>query len=224
LALAPTSGDVLVLAFANTGPVDGPTAVKQVSYITSISEVGVTWKLAFRRVMSVASSEVWVGEVGSGASTAITVDLNGAIVGEAIADVCEYSGVSTVVDKTASTYGGSVMHTKTGTTAQLTYPVELEIGAIGSSGEVAVQGDYPSTNPTNGFTLLDGTYINFPSPTTGPWVASLAYLEKIATTGGTASSGTTAGRTNYAGIMVSFPACSEISVCSTSTNPTSTST
>ena len=85
---------------------------------------------------------------------------------------------------------GSSTHTVTGTTATTTQAKELWIGGI------TVEASASQTTPTNGFTLLDGA-------TTGV-STSVAYLENIVSTTGTASSGTTISSNSYVGCIATF--------------------
>ena len=145
--------------------------------ISSITESGVTWTLQSSK-SSLQSGyyydvEIWAGVVGSGASTSITIAISGVADNGAYADVCEYSGVltSNFLDQIAINAGTGTTAT-TGTTSTTTQANELWIGAIISS-----NGGF--TPAENGFSLLTSVGENE------------AYLQKIVTTTGTASTGLT---------------------------------
>jgi len=195
LADSPTEGNLLILAFG--GYSASPTII-----ISSISQTGVSWSIQRTCTWSYRRVEIWAGVVGSGAGTTITITLSKSISnGIAIADVCEYSGLATsdFKDQTAYGYGGSQTTTSTGTTETTTQADELWVGAIFAEGTSSVA----QSNPTNGFSLLDGANEGY---TYGG--ASLAYLEKIVSSTGQASSGTTlANKPNYyVGCIVTFKA------------------
>jgi hypothetical protein len=153
--------------------------------VSSITQTGVAWTLQTAKSVVLAAnysldSEIWLGIVGAGASTSISITLSGSLAFLAIADICEYSGVLTsgMLDKTASNSGFGASNTSsTGQTATTTQDSELEVGSmlVGYGGQTAPI--------LNSFTLLDGNYLNN--------AASLAYLEKIVTITGTAETGTT---------------------------------
>ena len=44
--------------------------------------------------MTLGDVEIWLGTVGSGASTSVSITLSGAANGGAVADICEYSGIA----------------------------------------------------------------------------------------------------------------------------------
>ena len=188
MASTPTSGNLLI---ACIGSLDSNPSYDSVS---SISEGGVTWtKQIQEQAESYIDSEIWVGVVGSGASVSITINLASTPNYGAVADVCEYSGLATsgFLDKTA-TNGGSSTSPSTGTTAATSQANELWIGCT-------TLNYYGQSTPTNGFTLLDGAAFGTDM--------SLAYLENIVTSTGTASSGTAGGGSNWwAGCIATFSA------------------
>jgi hypothetical protein len=192
LTSTPISGDVIVLTFGDYYML-GSVVVK----ISSISQTGVTWAKVINSTFNDGGwgdSEIWFGVVGSGASKNVTLTLSGSPT-SAVADACEYSGVATsnYVDKTAINSGDGTP-SDTGTTATTTQANELWIGSI------AVASDTTQSNPTNGFTLLDGNYYG---------LVSEAYLEKIVPATGTADSGTTLDMNNaWAGCIATFKAAS----------------
>jgi hypothetical protein len=169
LASTPTYGDVLIATISAYGPA---RALDDLENVSSITETGVTWTQQVQWVPDPQSPYfnpnvnnpyvgIWLGKVASGASPDIVINLHAAA-WEAIADVCEYSGVSTTLDRTATARNFDY-YTSTGTTYWTWYSQELWIGAIAAYG-------VSQTNPTNGFTLLDGaTYGS----------SSIAYLERM---------------------------------------------
>ena len=188
MASTPTSGNVLIATIG--------TKSSSVITVSSVTQTGVTWSYVTSKTYSLYTldSEIWFGVVGSGASTSITVTLSGTAGNGAVADVCEYSGLATsdYLDKTASASGSSTS-TSTGTTATTTQANELWLGAITVGGL-----SDPQSSPTNGFSMLDGNAY---------FVTSLAYLEKIVSSTGTANSHTTlAGEGGYAGCIATFKA------------------
>ncbi len=200
LQQAPVNGNLLILCFAG----QGSTAVP---YITGISQTNVTW--TSQEVCPDSNiyqdTEIWVGVVSASAGTVITITVaggTGGMYGE-IADVCEWSGLSTsgFLDKTGYNNGAENTATGTGTTVTTTQASELWIGCTGGVGTSGA--DPTQTNPTNGFTLLDGVKV----ATSGADYSSLAYLYQIVSSTGTANSGTTiAGTTYWTGCIATFKA------------------
>jgi hypothetical protein len=187
LANTPTNGNILVCCIAHNN--DGT------EHVTGITQTNVVWtEQKSNEVGGLVSAYIWYGIVSAGASTTVTITFS-ANPYAAVADICEYSGMLTTgfLDKTASASGGSNTAVVTGTTATTTQAVELWIG-IGSLNWMA------QTTPQNGFTLLDGA----------AGTSSCAYLEKIVSSTGTASSGTTGADANYwAGCMATFKGTTE---------------
>lgn len=151
--------------------------------VNSISQGGVTWTKQVEQTWAYypacVNGEIWVGVVTSlSASKNITVNLSagGGTVGK-VADICEYSGlaISGYLDKTASNFGSG--GTDTGTTATTTQNNELWVGGVCWAGANGTQ-----STPQNGFTLIDGALYNY---------NSTAFLEKIVSSIGAATSGTT---------------------------------
>jgi hypothetical protein len=177
LSSTPTNGNLLIAVIG----------IRTINInVSSIAQTGVTWtKQVSKNNWDEGQNldvEIWAGVVGSGASTNITITLSGSA-SNAVADVCEYSGLPTsgFLDKTATNKGLSA-YPDTGTTATTSWADELWIGATNTQG-----GD--QSNPTNGFTLLDGI--------TYAYALSVGYLEKIVSSTGTANSGTTTPAGNY---------------------------
>jgi hypothetical protein len=191
LGAAPTSGNVLIAVY---GAVVNPATT-----VSSITQTGVTWtQKTVKLHNNYYESEIWLGVVGAGASTSVTLSLSGSIPATyaVVADICEYYGVATTTDKTATNGGGSV-YPDTGTTANTTQATELWIGGT-------VLSSYTQSTPTNGFTLLDGALTGY---------TSTAYLEKIASAIGTANSGTTgAASGQWSGCIATFKALTAVSV------------
>ena len=168
----PTNGDLLI---ATIGIRQGHPDIS----VSNISESGVIWTVQVREddwYDYSQISEIWAGVVGTSASASVTINLSGSIYSGhyAIADICEYSGLATsdFLDRNAtSSYS---YPPTTGTTTTTTQANELWVGITISYGD-------SQTSPTNGFTLLDGNYI---------YMISVAYLEKIVSSTGTANSGT----------------------------------
>lgn len=178
LQQAPVSGNLLILNFNGGASGANPT-------ISGITQTNVAWSVAIAEDSGVApDSEIWKGAVSASAGTVITVTVAGGT-GTwyyELADVCEWSGLSGVVDKTAVNAGGTSSATSTGTTAATTQTVELWIGAISAS----FSSSQAQSAPTNSFTLLDGADKSL----AGQHV-STGYLYYVASSTGTASSGTT---------------------------------
>jgi len=194
----PTSGTALVAAI-------GTISSTNLAYrtVSSITETGVTWTKQANQTENGndwGNAEIWFGVVGAGASVNITVNLSGTADIGAVADVRGYSGVATssFLDKYATNSGVSTQ-TDTGTTATTTGSNDLYVGAV-----VAFT-NANQTTPTNSFSLIDGAIYSSYS--------SLAYLEKIVNTTGTANSGTTIpGAWGWAGCIVAFTAAPSYSI------------
>lgn len=199
LSQTPQIGDVLV---AVIGLFWGSTPG-----IMGVTQSGVTWSRPifptyFDGYATSGIACIWIGVVNS-ATASVNVSVSFMDQGSGspfcIADICEYSGVETVnyIDQTARGAFGNETSTSavTGTTDQTTQANELWIGAI----SVMHSGWNPASqsNPTNGFTLLDGSG--------GDGGGSLSFLEKIVNSTGTASSGTTLSTSApYGGIIVTL--------------------
>jgi hypothetical protein len=187
LAQTPTQGNTLI-AVIGTNQTGGSENV------SSITQTGVTWSLVVPDDQVVAN-EIWMGAVGSGASTSVSVTLAQSVYA-AVADICEWSGIaSNPVDKTATNNGTNSTQTDTGTTATTTQANELLIGMVGVYGQA-------QSSPTNSFTMLDGVYLNV----TGG--ISVSYLYKIVSSTGMANSGTTIASSSPAweGCIATFKA------------------
>jgi len=169
LSSAPGNGDTLVAVIGTDSNSGGVS-----TSVNSISETGATWTRAVSKFNgSYMTVEIWYALNVSSASQSITVNLSGSP-GWAVADICEYSGIltSSALDVVASN-SGSGYTTDTGSTITTSQGIELWVGG---TDEYAVS----QSNPTHGFVVLDGTLNR----------DSLAYLENIVTSTGTANSGT----------------------------------
>ena len=190
----PVEGNIIILVHG--GYDSGSNKV-----ISSVVQTNVTWSQAKGNSQYRSSNgwyidvEIWIGIVGASASKNIVVTTT-AITEYIAGDACEYSGVKTIspLDKTASNGGQAVTAADVGTTATTTQANELWIGAaaVGSSGG----SDGNLSNPTNGFTLLDGA-MGYP--------LTVGYFEKIVTAKGTANTSATIAASNtYAGCIATF--------------------
>ena len=209
LTSAPTSGNSLI-AVIGTYDNSASSAIT----VSSITQTGVTWS---RQTSEVYGSgifspyynvEIWLGVVGSGAVTSVSISLSGS--SREVVDICEYSGIAaSPIDKTAVSTGSSISGS-TGTTTTTAQAQELWIGgiAVGGSTSSGVSQSYA----TSGFTLLDGASYGSSSPYT-----STAFLEKIVSITGTANSGTTIGSSNrWVGCIATFKATYNIYTTTTS--------
>lgn len=197
LTQTPANGNLLILDFMGSANGNNPE-------LTNVSQTGVTWSQVV--TPDSGSTSIWMGTVGSSASTVMTLTIASGSGGDLIelVDVCEWSGLSGVVDRTASNAGGSGTALDTGTTSATSQANELFVGltrgAVVTSGQSAAQ-----SSPTNGFTLLDGSNVADGSGNN----ASLGYLYKIVSAEGTANSGTTAANNVWwTGCIATFKATS----------------
>lgn len=144
MASNPTNGNLLVAAISTDGYPDD-------CRVTSITQTNVAWTRAIA-LYDTVNREVWYGVVSASATTGITVALNNTAIYGAVANVCEWSGLTTAspVDKTATfPFTNPTIAPGTGTTAATTQNDELCVGDIIST--------ETESAPTNSFTLLDGT-------------------------------------------------------------------
>jgi hypothetical protein len=217
---SPSSGDVMILTFGSE--------YFGSSYVTvsSISESGVTWasegnpqaQEEYDPNLNHVDSEVWIGIVGSSASTSITVTISSSTVNNVVANAVEWSGVATssFFDKNSAAGQASGTSCATGTTATTSQASELWIGSV-SAGDVGSA--LTQSTPTNSFTLLDGSSVG-----TSDYVSN-AYLYYIASSTGTASSGTTFGTTaTGAGCIATFKASGGTTYSMTVTSSPNTGT
>jgi hypothetical protein len=187
MTLTPTSGNWLIATIGTRG---NGAAVS----ISGITQTGVTWNQSVDTTSGWQDLAIWSGIVSTGASTSITVSLSGNAANGGVADVCEYSGISSSpVDKTA-TNSSAGPYIDTGTTATTSQANELWIGTTFCEGGVSPP--YHSWNPTNGFIMFDGA---------GYQQVNVAYLEKFVTSTGTANSGITGdSASGLLGCIVTF--------------------
>jgi hypothetical protein len=158
LANKPTNGNLLVACISiRDSSVDfvGTTVI-------NITQPGVIWTLAGINNQENSPGfcnqdvEVWTGQVKASASASLTVNFSRAIAGTtpaAVIDCCEFKGASNVVEQTGSNFNVSSSTGDTGTTPKTVSPVQLFIGAISFQPTSITN---TQTNPTNGFTLLNG--------------------------------------------------------------------
>ena len=199
LSQTPAQGDVLI-ATITANRIDATV------YVSSITQAGVTWSAAYAYDPTGPSligylTEIWVGVVGSGASTSISVAFNNNQFVAAVVDVCEFSGIaSNQVDQVGYTFNTVGTVTNTGTTPTTTQPYELWIGCTASS-------IYAQSSPTNGFTLLDGALYT----ASNGYTQSTGFLYKIVNSTGAANTGTTlSGSYNWQGCIATFEASSPL--------------
>jgi hypothetical protein len=195
MSSAPTNGNSLVLTIVTVG-------TSLYITVTSISQTGATWNSQVSNQQYVSSyyryTEIWLASNVQSAGTVITISLNvdpqsygGA---KPVANVCEYSGISnsSPLDKSA-TAQGTATSLATGTTVATTQANEVWVGSINDHSAGS------QSNPTNGFTLLDGA--------NGGGNINNAYLEKIVSSTGTANSETYDYGTNgWVGAIATFKA------------------
>jgi hypothetical protein len=170
--------------------------VSQSSTVSAITQTGVTWAKQVGNTHTFSSSyyfdaEIWLGVVGSGASTSITVTFSADTEGAA-ANVCEYSGLQSAgyLDRTASAWAESTTP-NTGTTTTTSDDAELWIGCTSVGNTV-------TASATNGFTRLDGALVN-------GWCSN-SFYEKIVSTQGTANTGVSMDNVWWVGCVATFEA------------------
>jgi hypothetical protein len=192
LSNQPQAGNLLILFY-------GSLSTSAYAYISGISQTNVAWNSAkVYQPSGQWDAEIWYGVVSANAGTQITITVAGgsSTTGEQ-ADVCEWSGIRSTspVDQTAGNSGGYVTESDTGTTSTTTQTYELWLG-----GTFCMQSSTTAqSNPTNGFTMLDGAMNT-------AWSTSyigVAYLYKTATSTGAADSGTSFGG-YYIGCIATF--------------------
>jgi hypothetical protein len=169
-AYTPTSGNVLFMVV---------TTMDNLAYrtISSITQTNVAWTEQINKTATQSGIYQYIaictGIVSASASSTITITLSGNTVYGGVADVCEYSGASSTINKNATNSGGSGA-SDTGTAASSS---GLFVGGVLVGAWANALG-----NPTNGFSLLDGAIFNNGM--------ACAYLEKIVSVAETANSGT----------------------------------
>lgn len=183
----PTEGNLLI---ATVG-----LAYYEWESVSSITQTNVVWTRQVYNQYASVYVAVWTGVVSASAGKDITITLSGAPDYGGVADVCEYSGLLTsgFLDVAATAQSDSGTSSSTGTTSTTSQDDELWVGAT------VFGGDISQSTPTNSFTLLDGE--NYGS------ALSIAFLEKIVDSAGTANSGTTgSGSGNWIGCVATFKA------------------
>lgn len=168
----PTSGNTLILTFSVAGSA------------TTATQTGVTWTVD-RYYTNANYPLIWRGVIGSSPSKNITLGTSGGY--PIAATVAEYTGIL-LVDKSAQMSASpwpSGPTTDTGTTVTTSYANELWIGGVIV---IAYTAAATQTSPTNSFTMLGGTSYG---PYGSSYYRSVALLEKIVSSTGTANTGTT---------------------------------
>ena len=155
-------------------------------------------------------TEIWLGIVNSaGASTSISIALSSSTgTTYSVADICEYSGIATssYLDKTAV---NTVFPAQVLALGQLANNSKFRVMDRGNNSRSAAA----QTSPTNGFTDLDGaTYTS----------TSVAYLQNIVYTTGTANSGTAISSNRFAGCIATFKAAYNVQSTTTTLSGIST--
>jgi hypothetical protein len=198
LANTPTSGNLLILTiYAGADGYYNP-------HVTRISQTGVTWTVV--KAVSdntLGDAEIWKGVIGSSAGTAITISIAGGSGSLAIeiVDVCEWSGLDGIVDKTAENWNEGTSG-DSGTTATTTQNDELAVAAIGATSQDSDISNAQS-NPTNSFTQIDGASKAW----TGGGHSSLSYLYKILSSTSAQNTGVTIAHISWwVGVFATFTA------------------
>jgi hypothetical protein len=193
LDTAPQEGNMLIACVATSLS----TGLSQVdSIVDALSSGSVTWTRQ-KQVNHAWSSwyndvEIWLGAVGSGATTSVAITLDHAPDYGCTVDICEYYGVEPFKDSEIDNFGtGTSVSTEYANPP--TYSHELLIGACAEL-------DTGFSNPSNDFVLLDAQY------QTGQ--ISLGYLEKIATTIDDAYCELSGGNNNWVACLATFKASS----------------
>jgi hypothetical protein len=201
LPSTPASGDVLVAVI-------GWKYTSTLSSITGISQGDIQWSEIYTQPTTKAKISVYMAIVpdsGSKPST-MTVSFTGAGI-NAVADVCEYSGLNLDFISTnlidglgfASTSSGTSLSTGTAIPDPTSFPYELWVGGV----ILAANG--AQSDPLNDFIMSDGNVFNN--------ALSVAYLEKIVSTTDTAISGTTGATSGaWAGVIITLPAAPTITL------------
>lgn len=194
----PASGNLLILCSYAGAQGTNP-------HVTGVSQTNVIWtQVATVSDNSFGDSEIWKGVVSASAGTVLTISVTGGTgdYGWEIADCCEWSGLSGVVDKTNYNNGGEGTSSDSGTTATTTQNDELVVAGIGATASAQSHTNAQSS-PTNGFTLLDGT-----STVVAIYsYASVGYLYKIVSATATYNTGTTIAYDSYwVGCIATFKA------------------
>ena len=181
LAHTPTSGDTLIATVGSTASTTSTT-------ISSITQTGVTWTYVIRGVSTGTgrpNSEIWVGVVGAGAGTSLTITYSGTTTTLIQSIIYEYP-LALAVDQTAH-HDGQNTNPNTGTTAATAVLQEILIGCI------QIHGGGPMSTPTNGFTLTN--YAT--TEDTGCLTKSVSVI-------GTYSTGVTVASTTSSGCIAAF--------------------
>lgn len=180
---APTAGNVLFIACATNG--NEPVIA---------SGSGISWN----QIPVVAGNTVWgtllIGRVYSGASATVTVTIQSSTAISLAG--AEYSGLSSVLDRTIAAIGSSTTPAS-GATSTTTDASQLWVGALAARNAVTF------SSPTNSFAIAaqDKTALGTTSD------RSVALLTQIVSSTGTPNAGATIGTSgNWGAIAAAFPA------------------
>ncbi|MFI5449686.1 MAG: hypothetical protein ACHQ03_07975 [Candidatus Bathyarchaeia archaeon] len=186
--VAPTNGNTLIAVIGLYGSNN--------LAVSGITQTGAIWVRDVSRQTGNGNGdvEIWRASNVQNAGASITIALtgSGALV-EAIAEICEYSGLTNTnpLDRTGTNTGVSGTPT-IGTMVTTSQAKELWIAGI------THLGNDTQTNPTNGF--------NFTDPTDGVATnnMSLAYLEYIASSTSTPSTAVTVSSNFFAASIATY--------------------
>ena len=200
----PTNGNLLILTY---GSGNSPA-----TEILSIEQTGVVWteQIAQSATGVVLASEIWAGVVSAGAGVDIRVTgTSSNFPYGGIADVVEWTGLLTsgMLDQTGSDWLSTSSTSSSGVTPSTTQNDELAIACI--SVYNANQSD-----PTQGFTLLDGLM-----PAT--YSQSVGYCYKVlSATGAVYTNTSLTGSTHWNGVIATFKGAEAVTTTSTTTTTT----
>lgn len=163
--------------------------------VQSISQTGSVWSRATQATNSSGNTtEIWYTESLVNPGNAITINLSTSVNASAV--ITQYSGIMTLnkLDKTANATGSSTT-ASTGTTTTTSQASEVWVGGLTQSGV----GTFGA--PTNTFTELTEV-----ASTGGTTVSrnNTAYLERIVSATGTASSSSTITSADWSGAIATF--------------------
>ncbi|MGD6809458.1 MAG: hypothetical protein ACQCN3_07155 [Candidatus Bathyarchaeia archaeon] len=191
LPQTPLAGNTLIAVIGSTSSSD----------VSSITQDGVEWRNAARTGRNYGyMCEIWYGSVLTDASSTLIVNFSGSL-GRVNLTVCEYFGIKLTnpLDQTQANSGANGSPVLTGATGLTVESEELWVGGtVGIRSQSSTQQSYP----TNGFTLIGGQQ----EGSDEDYFLSLGYLEKIVSSTGHASTGTTQQSTYsyWAACIVTF--------------------
>jgi len=198
-----TASSGLTIPVSIAAPVNGNTLIAVIGVYSSnnltvsgITQAGAIWvRDVFKQTGNGNGDvEIWRASNVQNAGTSIIVNLFGSgTLNEAIAEVCEYSGLTNTnpLDQPGTNTGVSGSPT-IGTMVMTAQPKELWIAGI------THLGNDTQTNPTNGFIFTD--------PTDGMATnnMSLGYLENIASSTSTPTTGVTVSSNFFAACIATY--------------------